>query len=243
MRTAEPTIKPALAPQDSSLAGLLRGYRFSVCQTAEAAQKALDIRRSVYVDSSGYRLPVPDSYDARSWLLLAEDMQSGKAVGSMRLTPRFAGSLEAEEYFTLPQELRSPWAVEINRFAILPAYRKGNTFLPVVSLGLFKLVMRFLQRVDAEYMVIASKPERVWTYEWMRFRRTGLVACYAKLDYTDHELLTYDFRRAATILEGHPFRDFFVELEYAEVVVPRRAPALGLGGEGVAEAFRLRASA
>ena len=243
MPTTQQAIKSVSEPSDPGLAGLLRGYRFRVCETAEAARKALDIRRRVYVDASGYRLPIPDAYDTRSWLLLAEEDHSGQPVGSMRLTPRFAGPLEAEEYFTLPRELRSPWAVEINRFAILPAYRKGKLFLPVVSLGLFKLVMRFLQTLDAEHMVIASKPERVWTYEWMRFKRTGLTARYAKLDYTEHELLSYDFRRAVTILEGHPFRDFFVELEYSEVVMPTCAPALGLGMGGNDEAFQFQASA
>jgi len=146
----------------------------------------------------------------------------------MRLTPRFAGLLEAEEYFSLPRRLGTPKSIELNRFAILPEYRKGKTFLPVVSLGLFKLVHDFLVRIGAHHMIIASKPARVWTYEWMRFQRTGLVAPYAKLDYAEHELLSYDFRRAPTILKGHPFREFFVSMKYEEVVLPRRLPSLGL---------------
>src|SRR5204863_2360181 len=103
-----------------------------------------------------------------------------------RITPR-EGLLEAEEYFTLPLRLRTPRAAEISRLAILPAHRKSRTFLPIVSLGLFKLTMRFLERVDAEYMVICSRPERIWTFEWMRFSRTGLSASYTKLAGAPHE--------------------------------------------------------
>ena len=230
-------------PEGDFIARLLQGYRFSVCDHAAAAEVALGIRREVYVNGSGYEIPIPDPYDARSWFLLAEDTETGRPCGSMRLTPRFAGPLEAEEYFELPRALATPKAIEINRFAILPEYRKGKTFLPVVSLGLFKLVHTLLKRIDAQYMIIASKPERVWTYEWMRFRHIGLTAPYGKLDFSEHTLLSYDFRHAPQILEGHPFREFFVSMSYAEVVLPRRIPPLGVGVRPSATVATLRRSA
>jgi hypothetical protein len=213
--------------QPDVLPGLLRGYRFTVCDSPAAAGRALDVRRQVY-GGTGYNLPVPDPYDDRSWLLMAEETATGKAVGTMRVTPRFTGRLEAEEYFELPRRFRSPLAFELNRFAILPGYRKGSTFLPVVSLGLFKMVHDLLFALDARYMVIASKPERVWTYQWMRFKSTGLVKPYGKLAGAEHELLTYDMRRAPEILVGHPFREFFVSARYDEVELPRRLPSLGI---------------
>ena len=228
---------------DALLRGLLRGYRFNVCETATDAAAALSIRRRVYVDSNGYQLPVPDEYDRRSWLLLAREASSGEAVGSVRITPRAAGALEAEEYFTLPPRLRSPRSAEISRLAIMPAHRKSRTFLPVVSLGLFKLVMLFLESIDADFMVICSKPERVWTFDWMRFSRTGLVARYAKLANAEHELLWYDFKRKERILEGHPFRAFFLDLKYREVVLPTRAPRLGIGSGERSNPIPLRARA
>ena len=78
----------------------------------------------------------------------------------------------------------------------------------------------------AHYMVISAKPERIWTYEWLRFQRTGLVASYTKLSSGERELLWYDFRRRAAVLAGHPFREFFVTARYVEVVVPA-GPAPG----------------
>lgn len=227
------------ASESDITAGILRGYRFSVCETPETARQALDIRRRVYVEGLGYDIPVPDAYDARSWLLLAEDEATGRPVGSMRLTPRFAGPFELEEYFTLPKALRSPKCVEINRFAILPECRKGKTFLPIVSLGLFKTATRFLHNMNTHHLVIASKPERIWTYEWLQFQRTGCVAQYGTLDSIEHELLSLDVRVAAAF-PGHPFEKFFAQLEHREVVLPRRLPALGLGVD-LDEPFRMSA--
>jgi hypothetical protein len=221
---------------------MFEGFRFSLCDTPEQVAQALDIRSRVYVQGSGYSIPVPDQYDVRSWFLLAEDVEADMPVGCMRITPRFAGTFEAEEYFTLPRELRSSAAVELNRFAILPEYRKGKTFLPVVSLGLFKTVMTFLKRLGTDYMVCASKPERAFSYEWMGFRQTGLEAPYGKLDYSKHLLLAHDFYRAEKVIEGHAFKDFFCTLKYSEVVVPKRIPLLGLGTEEFAATLRQKSA-
>lgn len=208
---------------------LLEGYRFRVCEDTVSAGGAIDVRRQVYVYGSGYDVPVPDDYDQRSWLLLAEEARTGAPVGSMRLTPRTAGRLELEESFRLPAMLRSPRSFELNRFAILPGHRKGTTFLPVVSLGLFKMVHTVLERLNARFMVIASKPERIWPYEWMGFTRSGQQAPYGQLDGAQHELLWYDFTRRADVLSGHPFADFFLHLDYSEIAVPDVLPPLGVG--------------
>jgi N-acyl-L-homoserine lactone synthetase len=228
MANAESTQVQVAVDEGSDLSQLLRGYRFTVCQSRADVARAIEVRRKVYVDLSHYPIDVPDRYDRRSWFLLATETATGQAVGSLRITPRFAGPLELEEYFRLPGSLAAPRACELSRFAILPEHRKSTTFLPAVSLGLFNLVRRFLTAIDAEYMVICSKRERIWTYEWMRFQRTGLSARYAKLSNAEHELLWYDFRNAADVLEGHPFRDFFMKTDYREVIVPGEAPALGL---------------
>jgi hypothetical protein len=221
---------------------MLQGFRFSLCDTPEQVAQALDIRRRVYVQGVGYSIPVPDQYDVRSWFLLAEDVEAGIPVGCMRVTPRFAGPFEAEEYFTLPKELASSSAVELNRFAILPEYRKGKTFLPVVSLGLFKTVMVLMKRLGADYLVAAAKPERVFSYEWMNFRQTGLSAPYGKLDYSEHYLLAHAYHRVEKDFEGHPFADFFCNLNYSEVVIPKRIPLLGLGTEEFAASLRQKSA-
>ena len=217
--------------QDELLVHILEGFRFQVCRDPWQAAQALEVRRQVYLEDSGYEIPIPDEYDRRSWLITATEIATGRIVGSIRVTPRFGGTLEAEEYFTLPAHLRTPKAYEISRFAILPGYRKGKTFLPVVSLGLFKAVQMLLKRVGAHYMVICAKPERVWTFEWMRFEHTGLTANYEKLNNAEHALLAYDFVRQNEILAGHPFEAFWVDYDHPQVNIPKRIPALGLGGE------------
>jgi len=214
-------------------AALLRGYRFVVCTTAAEAADALEIRRRVYVEGNGYPVAVPDAYDARSWLALARNEATGEPVGSVRITPRRA-PLEAEESFTLPLHLRTPRAAEISRLAILPSHRKGRTFVPVVSLGLFKLLLRFAETICAERLVVCSRAERLWTFEWMGFERTGLGAPYLPLAGVRHELLWGDFTRRAEILATHPFRRFFLDVEYDEVRVPAVVPPLGVPGQVVA---------
>jgi len=232
MATANQThLATPTSTDDDILGHVFEGYRFSVCQNAEEAARALDVRREVYVAGKGYGVPVPDSYDRRSWILAAEHLGSGRVVGTMRLTPRFAGPFECEEYFTVPQNLCGPKSIELNRFAILPAFRKGTTFLPVVSLGLFRLVHHVLGVMKAEHMVIASRAQQLWTYGWLRFESTGIVANYGSLADAEHELLFCDYSRYASVMQGHPFAEFLLESQHPEVIAPTTLPRLDIAAE------------
>src|SRR6185369_460207 len=84
----------------SYLSDLLKGYRFRVAETAEEFAAALEVRREVYRGDFGYDVEVPDEYDHRSYLLIAEVEETHEIVGTMRITPRDLGPVEAEEYFT-----------------------------------------------------------------------------------------------------------------------------------------------
>lgn len=211
---------------ESAYAGLLEGYRFRVCETTAEAAEALAVRDRVYRET-GYEIACPDEYDHRSWILRAEDV-AGRVIGTMRLTPRFAGAFEAEEYFALPRHLRGPGGLEISRFAILPEYRKDKRPVPAVSLGLFRLCYDLAIAVGARYEIVCSKPERIWTYASMGFQATGTTAEYKKLNGAVHELLTHDFRRGGDLLRDNPFRVLFLETRYPQVIVPTRRPPLGL---------------
>ena len=202
---------------------LLRGYRFRVCTDPASFAAALDVRRRVYQGGCGYDVPVPDEYDGRSWLLLAEHVETGETVGTMRITPRSAGPLEAEEYFHLPRQLRHPRTVEVTRFAILPAHRRSDNMLPAVSFGLFKLLINFLEQIGAERAVVCSKEERAWTYEWLSFERTGLSTCYTKLANAEHHLLCADLR-AMRNRRDHELWPFIFAMQPAEVVLPEITP-------------------
>src|SRR5262249_17941419 len=160
--------------------------------------------RRVYVDLCGYDVPVPDGYDSRSWLLVAEDAESGQPVGSMRITPRTHGPLELEEYLRLPDRLAPPALVAVSPFAVLPAHhRTRRRFPPPAALGLYKLVSQLVRRVGADYVVICAKPERSWSYRWLGFEPTGLSTRYGKLGATEHDLLTCDLRRDMQALRRH----------------------------------------
>lgn len=211
---------------------LLDGFRFRVCETAAQAASAIEVRRRVYRESSGYDVPVPDDVDPRSWLLMAEDLETGRTVGTVRLTPRSAGPIECEEYVDLPGFLQTPNTIEITRLAILPEFRKTTMMIPAVSFGLFRLVYEFAMQVGAKAEVVCSKPERVLSYVLMGFQATGTVASYTKLKGAKHELLWHDFRKAATMVENEMFRRLYLGHGFPQVQTPKRVPALGLAVDG-----------
>jgi N-acyl-L-homoserine lactone synthetase len=224
---------------DSGLENLLEGYRFYVAEDADTFARALDVRREVYVENFGYDVPVPDEYDHRSWLLVAEHVESGEIIGTMRMTPRNYGPIEAEEYFTLPNDLDRADAIEISRFAILAGHRKTKTFLPVVSVGLYNLCYELALLVGAERQIVCSKAERLWSYQSMGFQGTGITTRYEKLNGCEHELLFHDFRDVyATVHSdqktGNPFEELWA-LELDEVIVPTDVPPLGLVDEPTPE--------
>jgi N-acyl-L-homoserine lactone synthetase len=213
---------------DEGFDDLLAGYRFKVCETPEEVADALEVRRQVYCEGLGYSIPCPDDYDHRSWILRAECAATGKCIGTMRLTPRFAGSFECEEYFELPRRLRGSACLEISRFAILPEHRRGSTMVPTVAFGLFKLCYEFALAIGSTHQVVCSKPSRTWTYTQMGFEATGDEAPYGKLDGALHELLAVRFDEAPQFLRDNPFKVLFLETAFDEVMLPNRRPPLGL---------------
>jgi N-acyl-L-homoserine lactone synthetase len=229
-------ITTASSSKDFGLETLLEGYRFYVAEDAETFARALEVRREVYVENFGYDVPVPDEYDYRSWLLVAEHVESGEIVGTMRLTPRAFGPVETEEYFELPEDLDREDAIEISRFAILAAHRKTRTFLPVVSVGLFKLCYELAMLVGAERQIVCTKAEKLWSYMSMGFQSTGIKKGYEKLNGTEHELLFHDFSGIAQGAMGsNPFADLCCADNIDEVIVPTDVPLLGLVDEPAPE--------
>jgi hypothetical protein len=221
--------KPETPDRIASIpADLLDGFRFRVCETEEDATRAIEVRRRVYRDGSGYTVPVPDDVDARSWLLIAEDVTTGKAVGTVRITPRSAGPLEGEEYIQLPKRLARAETIEITRLAILPEYRKTNMLIPAVSFGLFRLTYEFAMQLGAQAEVVCSKPERLMSYVLMGFQPTGRSASYTKLNGAKHELLWHDFRQADTMVDNELFRRLYLGQGFPQVETPEAVPALGL---------------
>ena len=230
------------AATDSYLSTLLEGYRFRVAETAEEFAAALELRREVYCGDFGYDVPVPDEYDHRSYLLIAECEETGEIVGTMRLTPRELGPVEAEEYFTLPEHLDSIHAVEISRFAIKRSHRKTRTFLPVISVGLFKLCYEFSMLLGADCQIVCSKAEKMASYLSMGFTPTGLSKRYAKLNSVEHQLLEHDFRHVDVILKDNPFGELCAT-PLEQVTLPNGVPPTNLVDEQFSEPLRMAVGA
>ena len=227
---------------DSYLSTLLNGYRFRLAETPEDFAAALELRREVYCGDFGYEVPVPDEYDHRSYLLIAECEETGEMVGTMRITPRELGPIEAEEYFRLPGKLDSTKAVEISRFAIKRSHRKTRTFLPVISVGLFKLCYEFSMYLGADYQIVCTKEEKLASYLSMGFRSTGIKEGYAKLNGTPHELLFHDFRRVAVTLKDNPFGELCAT-PLEQVRLPEAMPPTNMVDDPFCEPLRMAVGA
>jgi N-acyl-L-homoserine lactone synthetase len=242
MQTAAQLTDTATETQaDFGLTTLLKGYRFRVAETAEEFAAALELRREVYCGDFGYDVPVPDEYDYRSYLLIAESMETGEIVGTMRVTPRELGPIESEEYFHLPRKIDSRHVVEISRFAIKRSHRKTRTFLPVISVGLFKLVYELSMFLGADYQVVCTKSEKLFSYLTMGFTQTGIKKSYAKLNGVEHELLFHEFRRIPFTMADNPFA-VMCATPLDEVVVPTEMPPTHLVDEPYSEPYRMAAN-
>ncbi len=217
------TIQGAIRTRDEET---LRGYRFRVCRTADDVARALAVRRAVYVDELGNGLPIPDRYDDRSVLLLAED-DDGMPIGTIRLTPRVAGPLEVEEHFTLPDAYRAPDTVEITRFTILAVHRGTK-----VMAGLLKLAVLCLQAMDARGLVAGATPARIGTYAWLNMASTGLVARYDGVR-DPVTLMACDFAEAARNMEGHPLCAFLFDVQHPQIEFDRTVRAALRGWSSV----------
>ncbi len=227
MASGETNGRGAARPGRDPYAGLTAGLRFFVIDDNAAARAALDVRLGVYTRKVGEPIEVPDEFDTRSWLLAAEHLASRKIVGTMRITPRDRGPFECEQFFDLPLRLRQGVAVEITRFAILPAYRRRPDSLPAVSLGLFRLSTDLCRRIDADWVVIASREEQIETYRWLGFEQTGLITDYGSLAGAPHELLWHDFKKLGSF-EWHGLHEFFGGHGRPEIVLPETLPEPGL---------------
>jgi hypothetical protein len=227
MQTDTAPTTPPLATE-SAYAGLLEGYRFRVCATAAEAAEAIAVRDRVYRET-GYEIACPDDYDHRSWILRAEEIDTGRCVGTMRLTPRFAGPFEMEEYFELPGYLRTARCVEISRFAILPEHRRDKTPIPAVAFGLFRLCFDVIKAVGGQMGVLCTKPSRAMTYTMLGYQPTGITAAYGKLNGAEHEVFFGDIPRAPELLAEHALgREILLEARFPQVIVPTKRPPLGL---------------
>lgn len=230
MLNAQEATQPNTVPtRRLSLDRMLQGYRFRVCETADDVSRALDVRRRVYVEELGNTFPIPDPYDHRSLLLLAEDARTGEAIGTMRLTPRAAGHLEVEEHFELPEQYCASDTVEITRFTILPEYRGTN-----VMAGILKLMVTCLQRMDARWLVAGATQARIHTYAWLTMMNTGTTSHYEGLNGEEVTLMACNFPVAArTMPESHPLREFLLEMDSPEIEISSRVGAMLRAYSGV----------
>jgi len=196
----------------------LRGLRFRVCRDANAFARAVAVRHLVYAKKMRAPFPIPDQYDSRSWTIIAEDVATREVAGAIRVTPRLAGPLEAEERFRLPEEYCAADTAEITRFAVLPTARGRKGAMPVVFIGLVKAAILLMQQIGTRHLVVKPTRDRAWAYQWFNLKDTGLTAPYPGLGNELAMLLAGDFREAlAELRRSHRLGTFLLDVDTPEI--------------------------
>ena len=201
-------------------------YRCSVCTNDAAVFRAFEIHRLSRGDA-GYPVPVADEYDGRSWFVQAQDLDSGDSFASLRITPRGAGDLEAEQYFEFPRRLESLAEVGVGAFARGIQIELVNH--AAVRLGLVAVALRFLQEAGMEFVATCCPLEHLHTYERLGFTRTRWMAECPRQLGARRVLVHADLRWGGRQLPAGRLRDLLTSLPPAERIAPEALPPLGLG--------------
>src|SRR5437867_1897795 len=102
---------------------------------------------------------------------------------------------------------------------------------------------RATARLGAAHIVMCAREERIWTFEWLRFQRTGIVARYAILGNVEHELLTMDLGNRLHDRGDLGLAEFLFDTEHPEIKLPAIQPGLGPTVETMGQSFLLAMSA
>lgn len=170
-----------------SIAASIANVRVALA-VKELAAIAYEIRRRVYCDEVGKLTPegVVDDYDNRAARFVAGI--DGVWVSSARMV--FGDAFEMEKYFDLSEFRRQGRCAEINRFAVLPDYRRS-----VAAYGMFRGFYRYAIKNGIRFFCIVTTPENCRMYRHMGFKKIGGPAYYEEL-HCNHDAYVLDLDQA-----------------------------------------------
>lgn len=153
------------------------------------AAAAYEIRRRVYCHEVGKLTPegVIDDYDNRAVRFVAGI--DGEWVSSARMVFGEA-AFEMEKYFDLSEFRKQGSCAEINRFAVLPDYRRS-----VVAYGMFRGFYRYAIKNRIRFFCIVTTPENCRMYRHMGFKKIGGPIYYEEV-HCDHDADVLDLDQA-----------------------------------------------
>jgi len=148
---------------------------------------ALRVRQQVYCEELGYNWQSPeDGLDARGTLCVVRNKDE-EAIASLRIVGPEARPYEIERFISvehiLPPDSR---AAELNRFCILPAYRRMSSS---VHVALFTFMFGLARRERFSHFILASKRSIAAIYRYLLFEEVkGYEFLHSELADSPHDI-------------------------------------------------------
>lgn len=168
-------------------------------RTEAQLQKVCALRALSYghhVPALGEQLLAPDRYDTAQGtvVFMAEDKDSGEAVGTIRIHLNVHDPLPLQAAVVLPPRLEGHLLVEVSRLSVKPGYNQMN-----VRLALFKALYLYCYATQVQYMVVGARRPLDRIYRSLGFQPLNGREEWVPLPYAgniEHSILTFDVLHA-----------------------------------------------
>lgn len=170
-------------------------FRIVIVRTEEQLRAACEVRAEAYgrhVAAFKTQFAEPDELDRQQGTLvfLAEDKETGQAIGSARLRTNAREPLQIEQCVTLPEAMSQQQIAEITRYCTRPDYKKGQP-----SVAIMKAIYLWCLATQARHIIIGAREKMAQHYEFIGFTDVFEKNQMFPLSYTgglEHRILSFE---------------------------------------------------
>lgn len=200
-------------------------FTVKVVRTEHELMRVCRVRAIAYerhMPGFGVKLSEPEVHDRApgNVILIAEDKQTGEAVGTMRMHTNMHQRLPLQAAASLPLYMQRQLLVEVCRFSVKPGYSNGE-----VRQALFKALYLYCHASQAQYMVVAARRPLNEIYKSLGFKALhGGEEQWVPLSYAGgrpHSLLSFNVPLAEQLWQDidHPLYDFMRRTYHPDIQV------------------------
>jgi hypothetical protein len=203
-------------------------FTVRVVRSEEDLLKAVGVRHSAYARhmpefAESLRSPEDDDFRNDTVVMLAESKVDRTVLGSVRIQTNLELPLSLELSVKLPDWLQRRSLAEVRRLAIA----QGTTGR-LVKMILVKACLKFCDRNDIEWAVLAARPPLNKGYEQLLFRDVLEGETFVPLPRANnvaHHVLAFDVEntRARLSEANHPLLKFFCYTHHPDLDVGESA--------------------
>lgn len=222
---AEMSGRASVAPAPRTVGNVeVLPFTVRVVRTQTQLERACELRSAAYghhIDALAepFSHPEPIDFMPGTLVLLAEDKETGSAVGSVRFQLNFDGPLQIEESVPVPQAVARMFLAEITRLSVRPGYMPG-----LVRNTLWKAIHRYCLASQVEGMIVTSRRSLVRQYRMLGFEDVfddGREFACAHVGGLPHRVMLFDVQGAERKWKasGHPLYHFMIETFHPDIQI------------------------